>query len=81
MTASIPQRRKPPKTDTERAEAIRTCARHLKDLKRAHSGPPADVKVRSTSTPRLISPVPEGSWCTSPAALCAELADETGVRK
>jgi len=39
MTASIPPRRKPPKTDTERAEAIRTCARHLKDLKRAHSGP------------------------------------------
>jgi hypothetical protein len=25
---------------------------------------------------RLISPVPDGSYCTSPAQLCAELGEE-----
>jgi hypothetical protein len=75
MTATVPPRRKPPKIDTERAETMGACARHLKDLKRAHVRPPPDVRVRMTSTPRLISPVPEASYCTSPAALCAELAE------
>jgi len=75
MTASVPPRRKPPKTDTERAEAIRDCARHLKDLRRAHAEPPADVKVCMTRLPRFIAPVDLASYCTSPAALCAELAE------
>ena len=76
MTASDPPRRKAPKTDTARGQAIRACARHLKDLEQAHGRPPADVRVRKTSTPRFVAPVPEGSWCTSPAQLCAELAEE-----
>ena len=75
MTESVPPRRQP-KTDTARVQATAACARHLKDLKRAHGGPPPDVQVRRTSTPRLISPVPDGSYCTSPAQLCAELAEE-----
>jgi len=73
MTESIPLRRKPPKIDSERAEAIRACDRHLKDLKRAHVLPPADVRVCMTRTPRFIAPVPTSSYCTSPALLCAEL--------
>ncbi len=75
MTESVPPRRKP-KTDTARAQATGACARHLRDLKRAHGGPPRDVRVPRTSTPRLISPVPDRSYCTSPAQLCAELAEE-----
>ena len=68
-------RRKPPRTETERGEAKRACAKHLKDLRRAHRTPPADVAVRSTATPRLVAPIPDASWCTSPAQLCAELAE------
>jgi hypothetical protein len=75
MTASIPRRRKP-KPDTARQKAVRACAEHLKDLKRAHGSPPADVKVRESSTVCFVSPVPDGSYCTSPAQLCAELGEE-----
>ncbi len=74
MSASVPRRRKP-KPDTARQKAVRASAKHLKDLKRAHGRPPPDVKVRQSSTVRLISPVPEGSYCTSPAQLCAELGE------
>ena len=73
MTESIPLRRKPPKIDSERAEAIRACDHHLKDLRRAHARPPADVRVCMTRTPCFIAPVPTSSYCTSPALLCAEL--------
>jgi hypothetical protein len=73
MTASISPRRKPPKVDSERAEAIRACDRHLKDLTDAHLRPPADVRVCMTRTPRFLAPVPTSSYCTSPALLCAEL--------
>ena len=75
MTESAKPQRKPPRKDTERMETMRACARHLKDLKRAHARPPADVPLPSNPIPRLISPVPAGSWCTSPAQLCAELAE------
>jgi hypothetical protein len=75
MTAPVPPRRKPPKQDTERMAATRACARHLKDLKRAHSHPPADVEVNMRRTPRLVPPILEASYCTSPAQLCAELAE------
>ena len=61
------------KTDTDNERSRRACQRHLNDLKRAHSRPPADVAVRSTSTPARLSGVPVSSNCTSPAALCAEL--------
>ena len=73
MTASVPRRRRPNKIDTDRAQAMRDCASHLEDLKRAHGRPPADVRVCMTRTPRFIAPVPESSYCTSPALLCAEL--------
>ena len=73
MTASVPRRPRPKKIDTERIRAMRASARHLTDLKRAHSGPPAEVRVCMTRTPRFIAPVAENSYCTSPALLCAEL--------
>jgi hypothetical protein len=73
MTESNPPRRKPPKIDSERAEAIRACDGHLRDLRRAHVRPPADVRVCMTRIPRFIAPVPTSSYCTSPALLCAEL--------
>jgi hypothetical protein len=74
MKASAPRRR-PPKVDTERAAAKRVCARHLKDLRRAHAEPPADVRVNTRGIPKLVPPILEQSYCTSPAALCAELAE------
>ena len=75
MTTSPPRRRRPPKVDTERAEAIRSSARHLKDLQRAHKGPPADVRVNARGIPKFVPPILEQSYCASPAALCAELAE------
>ena len=56
-------------------EAMRASARHLKDLRRAYTAPPADVEVNQRGIPRLVAPILEQSWCTSPAALCAELAE------
>jgi hypothetical protein len=56
-------------------EAIRASARHLKDLRRAHKTPPANVEVNNRGIPRLVPPILEQSYCTSPAALCAELAE------
>jgi len=75
MTAPVPSKRKPPKIDTERAEAILACAGHLKDLRQAHAAPPADVRVCMTRIPQFLPPVPVSSYCTSPAQLCAELAE------
>jgi len=74
MTASVPRRR-PPKVDTKRAEAKRACARHLEDLRRAHEEPPADVAVSTRGLPKFVAPILEQSYCTSPAALCAELSE------
>ena len=67
--------RRPPKIDTERALAARSCARHLKDLRRAQRQPPANVPVKECEAPRFIPPIIEQSYCTSPAALCVELAE------
>ena len=75
MSAPVPPRRKP-RTNTARQKAVAACANHLKDLRRAHGRPPADVKVRISSTVRFIAPVPDGSCCTSPAQLCAELGEK-----
>ncbi len=61
------------KTETERERSRSACLRHLKDLKRAHGGPPPDVAVKPTATPLRLTPVPASSNCTSPSALCAEL--------
>lgn len=76
MTEPVPPpKKKKPSADTARERSARACARHLDDLKQAHGCPPADVSVPSRSVVRLVSPVLEGSWCTSPAQLCAELAE------
>jgi hypothetical protein len=64
-----------PKGETERAAAKRACARHLKDLQRAHGEPPTDVAVSTRGLPKFVAPILEQSYCTSPAALCAELAE------
>ena len=78
MNKPLPRRR-PPKVDTERADAIRACARHLLDLDRWQGRPPADVKVNMRGVPRLVPPILEQSYCTSPAALCADLGDPMGL--
>ncbi len=67
-------RRRPPRTETERQEAVAACAAHLGDLKRAHARPPADVKLKSVAIPQRLAGEPVASYCTSPAQLCAELA-------
>ncbi|MGH6798602.1 MAG: hypothetical protein ACREDI_09510 [Roseiarcus sp.] len=54
---------------------MRSSARHLKDLRRAHKEPPADVQVNVRGVPKFVAPILEQSYCTSPAALCAELAE------
>ena len=76
MTTS--RRRRPPKVDTERAEAVRSCARHLKDLQRAQRQFPASVRLSARGLPKFVAPILEQSYCTSPAALCAELAEMGG---
>jgi len=75
MAASPPLRRRPPKVDTERMEAIRSSARHLKDLHRVHKRFPVNVEVNTRGIPKFVPPIIEQSYCTSPAALCAELAE------
>jgi hypothetical protein len=68
-------RRRMPKTQTARMEAIGACAAHLADLRRAHGGPPPDVALAAGFHPRPIASPPPSSYCVSPAALCAELAE------
>ena len=60
--------------DTERQRFARQSARHLRDLKRAHETPPADVQLRPVSVPSRLETVAFGSFCTSAADLCAEIA-------
>ena len=68
-------RRRAPKTQTERAENASACAAHLRDLRRAHRGPPPDIVLPRRSVPLRLSPEPVASYCTSPGQLCAELAE------
>jgi hypothetical protein len=64
----------PPKVGTERGEATkRACARHLKDLRRAHKEPPADIVVSTGCLPKFVAPIEERSHCPSRTALCAKL--------
>ena len=70
-----PSRRRTPDPDTARVKAERACRRHLKDLRRAHPQPPLELVLPSRSVPRRIDPEPWASFCTSPAQLCAELAE------
>jgi hypothetical protein len=44
-------------------------------LHRAHRRFPADVQVNTRGIPKFVPPIIEQSYCTSPAALCAELAE------
>ena len=75
MTTSEEKRRKP-KGDTARLKAKRACERHLEDLRRAHDAPPVNAAVSMRGLPKFVAPILELSYCTSPAALCAELSDE-----
>jgi hypothetical protein len=67
-------KRKRHDVDTARQKAKRASAGHLRDLRAAHAHPPADVKLASVAIPKRIPGVPMGSYCSSPAQLCAELA-------
>lgn len=60
--------------DTALQRAKRANAAHLKDLRRAHGRPPRDVEVRRVAIPKRIEPEEVASYCSSPAQLCAELA-------
>ncbi len=75
MTADSSPRRKPAKTETERTEAIRASAAHLADLLGAHGRPPPDVPLPMRLAVRRVCPIPDASWCSSPAQMCAELAE------
>jgi hypothetical protein len=66
-------RRRAAKILTPRAENVIACRRHLRDLKEAHGHAPPDVALPSSSVPARLAPEPTSSFCTSPAALCAEL--------
>ena len=70
-----PSRRRASSADTARAACEKACRLHLKDLRRAQSAPPPDLVIASRSIPRRIDPEPWASFCTSPAQLCAELAE------
>ena len=50
-------------------------------LVRAHKRPPADVEVNTRGVPKFVPPIIEQSYCTSPAALCAELAEPIKAAK
>ncbi len=63
------------KGDTAQEKAKRACARHLVDLQKAYARPPADVALKRVAIPKRLDPEPTASWCTSPAQLCAELAE------
>ena len=53
---------------------MRACARHLKDLRRAHSARRRTFRSANAARPKFVPPIIEQSYCTSPAALCVELA-------
>ncbi len=46
------------KTETGRERARLACARHLRDLKRAHGKPPADVAIKPSAIPARLAPAP-----------------------
>jgi len=75
MTKHVSPPRKKARIDTRRMEAIRACAAHLADLRRAHAAPPPEVELPSRLAVRLVCPIPDASWCSSPAQMCAELAE------
>jgi len=68
----LPRRRRP-RSETDRQIAVAACVAHLRDLKRVHRRPPADVAVGRAVLPARFAPAETSSSCASPAALCAEL--------
>lgn len=66
-------RERAPRTQMTRAERVKACRAHLRDLRKAHGSPPPDVALPQSSMPTRIAPEPIGSCCGSPAARCAEL--------
>jgi len=72
--AKASDRRRMSAEETRRQARVRSCAAHLKDLQRAHRTPPPDVALAPRSLPARIPAEPVSSGCTSPAQLCAELA-------
>jgi hypothetical protein len=62
------------RTETARQLAIAACVAHLRDLRRIHRAPPADLAIASVAIPARLSGVDQASYCGSPAAMCAELA-------
>jgi hypothetical protein len=70
-----PSRRRASNPDTAHAVAEKACRQHLKDLRRAHSQPPQPLVILSRSVPGRVAAEPWASFCTSPAQLCAELAE------
>lgn len=70
-----PSRRRAPDPDTARVKAERACRRHLKDLRRAHAPPGPELVLPSRSVPRRVEPAQWASFCSSPAQMCAELAE------
>ena len=75
MTATDSQRRRETTIETARMAAARASAAHLADLQREHGKPPPEVRLPSRSAVRLVCPIPDASWCSSPAQMCAELAE------
>jgi hypothetical protein len=69
------ERQRAPKSQTKRGEAASACAAHLRDLRKIHSHAPPDVILSQQSVPTRLWGEPTSSYCTSPAALCAELAE------
>ncbi len=70
----IRKRRRRSSGETQRQNALRASASHLRDLQRAHGRPPADVALASVAIPARLPGEPAASYCSSPAQLCAELA-------
>jgi hypothetical protein len=71
----VSKKRKRNTGETGRQRAMRASAAHLRDLKRAHGRPPLDVELARVAIPKRLSGEPVASYCTSPAQLCAELAE------
>lgn len=66
--------RRLPRTKTKHQLLVTACAAHLRDLRRVHRVPPPDLAIPSVAIPAQLSGPDAASYCSSPAAMCAELA-------
>ena len=69
----MPRRRRP-RTETDRQLLVAACAAHLRDLRRVHRVPPAELAIASVAIPARLSGPDPASYCCSTAAMCTELA-------